>query len=189
MSFVSLSVGRVNLCWQHSTGQLFLVSGSIFFLPQLVTTQCLQSRAEQSRSLLPAISRHGHSWHRALVGPVAIYLLLAWQLRFFFFFWGALSDERTGLTFIYICCWPLPAQSFFGPSPLGLATIFYCLTFETSLFVASYDSQECRAGGRWNCDWVKQRSLVLFNSIWPCSYNEKQWWKIFWKLCGPLKMW
>jgi hypothetical protein len=34
----------------------------------------------------------------------------------------------------YIWCWPLPAQSFFGPSPLGL--IFYCLRFETSLFVA-----------------------------------------------------
>jgi hypothetical protein len=33
---------------------------------------------------------------------------------------------------VYICCWPLPAQSFFGPIPLGLATIFYCLTFETS---------------------------------------------------------
>jgi hypothetical protein len=32
-------------------------------------------------------------------------------------------------------------QSFSSPSPLGLATIFYCLTFETSLFVASYDSQ------------------------------------------------
>jgi hypothetical protein len=29
---------------------------------------------------------------------------------------------------------------FFGPSPLGLATVFYCLRFETSLFVASYDS-------------------------------------------------
>jgi hypothetical protein len=29
----------------------------------------------------------------------------------------------------YICCWPLPAQC------------FYCLTFETSLFVASYDLQ------------------------------------------------
>jgi hypothetical protein len=41
----------------------------------------------------------------------------------------------------YICCWPLPAQSFFGLSPLGLTIIFYCLTFETSLFVASYDSQ------------------------------------------------
>jgi hypothetical protein len=26
-----------------------------------------------------------------------------------------------------ICCWPLPAQSFSGPSPLGHATIVYCL--------------------------------------------------------------
>jgi hypothetical protein len=40
-----------------------------------------------------------------------------------------------------MCCWPLPAQSFSGPSPLGLETVFYCLRFETSLFVASYDSQ------------------------------------------------
>jgi hypothetical protein len=28
-----------------------------------------------------------------------------------------------------------------GLSPLGLVTIFYCLRFETSLFVASYDYQ------------------------------------------------
>jgi hypothetical protein len=41
----------------------------------------------------------------------------------------------------FMCCWPLPAQSFSGPSPLGLETIFYCLRFETSLFVTSYDSQ------------------------------------------------
>jgi hypothetical protein len=41
----------------------------------------------------------------------------------------------------YICCSPLPAQFLSGPSPMELATIFYCLTFETSLFVASYDSQ------------------------------------------------
>jgi hypothetical protein len=40
-----------------------------------------------------------------------------------------------------MCRWPLPAQSFSGPSPLGLATVFYCLRFETSLFVTSYDSQ------------------------------------------------
>jgi hypothetical protein len=40
-----------------------------------------------------------------------------------------------------ICCWPSPAQSFLGPSPLGLVAIFYCLRFEASLFVASYDSQ------------------------------------------------
>jgi hypothetical protein len=42
---------------------------------------------------------------------------------------------------ICICCWPLPAQYFSGPSPLVLATIYYCPRFETSLFVASYDSQ------------------------------------------------
>jgi hypothetical protein len=39
------------------------------------------------------------------------------------------------------CYWPSPAQSFSGPSPVGLVAIFYCLRFETSLFVASYDSQ------------------------------------------------
>jgi hypothetical protein len=52
--------------------------------------------------------------------------------------WGALSDEKMGL--FCISYWPLPAQSFSGPSPLVLATIFYCLR-ETSLFVTSYDSQ------------------------------------------------
>jgi hypothetical protein len=47
-----------------------------------------------------------------------------------------------------MCCWPLPAQPFSGPSPLGLETIFYCLTFEISLFVASYDSQGLGGGIR-----------------------------------------
>jgi hypothetical protein len=53
---------------------------------------------------------------------------------------GALSDERTGLSF-YNSCWPSPAQSFSGPSPVGLVAIFYRLRFKTSLFVASYDLQ------------------------------------------------
>jgi hypothetical protein len=42
---------------------------------------------------------------------------------------------------IYNCYWSSPANSFSGPSPVGLATKFYCLIFETSLFVASYYSQ------------------------------------------------
>jgi hypothetical protein len=56
------------------------------------------------------------------------------------FLWGALSDKRTGLSFVY-AAGALPAQSSIRPSPLGLATIFYTLRFETSLFVASYGSQ------------------------------------------------
>jgi hypothetical protein len=42
---------------------------------------------------------------------------------------------------LFCRCWSLPAQSFSGPSPFELATIFCCLRFETSIFVASYDSQ------------------------------------------------
>jgi hypothetical protein len=36
------------------------------------------------------------------------------------------------------------SQSFSGPSPVGVVTIFFCLRFETSIFVASYDSQGIR---------------------------------------------
>jgi hypothetical protein len=35
----------------------------------------------------------------------------------------------------------LASLVFLGSEPLGLVTIFYCLKFETFLFVASYDSQ------------------------------------------------
>jgi hypothetical protein len=54
--------------------------------------------------------------------------------------WGALSDERSGL-FIFTTVLVSPVQSFSGPSPVGLTTIFYCLRIEASLSVASYDSQ------------------------------------------------
>jgi hypothetical protein len=61
-----------------------------------------------------------------------------------------------------ICCWVFPTQSFLGPSPLVLATIFYCLRSETSHFVASYDSQGHGGGirprlhtgpSKSHCDW------------------------------------
>jgi hypothetical protein len=42
------------------------------------------------------------------------------------------SPWREDWSVVYNRCWPLPAQFFSGPSPLGLATIFYCLRFETS---------------------------------------------------------
>jgi hypothetical protein len=49
---------------------------------------------------------------------------------------------------VYNCCWSSPAQSFSCPNPIGLVTVFYCLRFETSLFVASYDSQGYGGGIR-----------------------------------------
>jgi hypothetical protein len=39
--------------------------------------------------------------------------------------------RREGVSVIYSCYWASPTQSFTGPSPTGLITIFYCLRFET----------------------------------------------------------
>jgi hypothetical protein len=65
---------------------------------------------------------------------------------------------------ICICCWTLPAQSFSGPSPLGLATKFYSLRFETSLLVNSYDSQG-HGGG------IRSRLHTETANDLRCSYN------------------
>jgi hypothetical protein len=51
---------------------------------------------------------------------------------------GALSLTKGRVCRLQLL-WPSPAQPFSGPSPVWLATIFYCLRFETSFFVASYE--------------------------------------------------
>jgi hypothetical protein len=76
----------------------------------------------------------------------------------------------------------MPAQSLSGPSPLGLETIFYCLTFETSLFVASYDSQGHGGGTRPNLEgqvpvFISPRNRVALlypqtlGSLFVASYD------------------
>jgi hypothetical protein len=55
---------------------------------------------------------------------------------------------REDVSVAYNFCWPLPGQSFSGPPPVGLANIFYCLRFETSIFVNFYDSQGYGGGIR-----------------------------------------
>jgi hypothetical protein len=66
---------------------------------------------------------------------------------------------------VYDCCWPSPAQSFSGPSPVGLVTIFYCLRFETSLFVASYDS-------RWRYSTPPPHGSLL-GWVWVLCYDRR----------------
>jgi hypothetical protein len=73
------------------------------------------------------------SWSRAPSGAHDKIFITVWHLRSCFCEAPFLTRGRSGL---YVCCWLLSAQSFSGPSPMGLATIFCCLRFETSLFVA-----------------------------------------------------
>jgi hypothetical protein len=75
--------------------------------------------------------------------------------------WGALWRENGSVVYNY--CWSSPAQSFSGRSPVGLATIVYCLRIETSLFFASYNSQGCSGGirPRLHTEWTP---IVFFLS-------------------------
>jgi hypothetical protein len=73
-----------------------------------------------------------------------------------------------------MCCGPLPAESFSGPSLLGFGTIFYCLRFETSLFVASYDSQG-HGGGirpRLHTGWIELPQLSSFFTPWHGPHRK-----------------
>jgi hypothetical protein len=55
-------------------------------------------------------------------------------------FCGAPTLTRGRVCLLYMLL-ALASTVFLLSSPLGLATVFYCLRFETFLFVASYDSQ------------------------------------------------
>jgi hypothetical protein len=59
-------------------------------------------RAEQSRSLVPATSRHAQSWHRAPLGPMAIYLFNVKTFVLFSLSLILLIDKGgVGLLYIY----------------------------------------------------------------------------------------
>jgi hypothetical protein len=66
-----------------------------------------------------------------------------------------------------------PAQSFSGPSPLDLATIFYSLSFETSLFVASHDSQGHGRGIRPRLHTGRQQCLTTSRYIASARAAQK----------------
>jgi hypothetical protein len=100
--------------------------------------------------------------------------------------WGALSDERTGLSF-YNCCWSSPVQSSSSPSTVGLVTIFCCLRFKTSLFVVLYNSQGYGGGirPRLHTGSTTVHVCVIFETCvipWqPCSSNLlPSSWRLFW---------
>jgi hypothetical protein len=104
-------------CWTASSNSLI----------QLVPASQNQSQSHIATDRL-SVSK---SWCRAPSGAHDQIFITVWQLRYFFL-WGALSNERTGVSFVYAA----------GPCQCSLSRVRVpCLRFETSLFVASYDSQ------------------------------------------------
>jgi hypothetical protein len=94
----------------------------------------------QSQSHIATVGQSvSKSWCRAPSAAHDLIFIIVLQLRSCFYC-GAPSLTRGRVCLLYMML-ALPAQSFSRPSPLGLATIFYCLRFDTSFFVASYDSQ------------------------------------------------
>jgi hypothetical protein len=120
-------------------------------------TSWLAAISHQTPALLTAVSRLSHKsesesyvttdGQSASLVLTTRFLLLSDSCRFVDV---GRSLWREDGSVIYNCCWPMPVQSFSCLSPMGLATIFYCLRFETLLFATSYDSQGYD-GGIWPC--------------------------------------
>jgi hypothetical protein len=115
---------------EESTGRLLESQSAVISLFSVAHNQSQGHIATDGQSITK-------SWCRAPSGAHKIFIILR-HLRTCFS--GTTSLTR-GRVCLWICCWPSTAQSFSGPSPLRLETIFYSLRFETSLFAASYDSQ------------------------------------------------
>jgi hypothetical protein len=81
---------------------------------------------------------------------------------------------REDKSVVYNCCWLSPAQSFSGLSPMGLVTIFYCLRFETSLFVPNCDSQGIRSRVHtgFNGSWAGPRYIASARTKQKTSFQQ-----------------
>jgi hypothetical protein len=124
-------------------------------------TQEYESESEsESESYITTDGQSANlSWNKA---PI-------WGLRPDFYYcqtvagllmWGALSDERTCLSFTTA---PGPRQR--SHFRVRVPTTFYCLRFETSLFVASYDSQGYGGGTRPRLHTGVLKNQLLVSSL------------------------
>jgi hypothetical protein len=66
------------------------------------------------------------SWNKAPFWGLRQIFIIVWQLRVCYL--GRPLWREDG-SVVYNSCWLSPAQSFSGPSPVGLVDIFYCLRF------------------------------------------------------------
>jgi hypothetical protein len=92
----------------------------------LLATHTPPHTAEQSSRLLPATSQHGHSCHRAPLGPMVIYLFSV--KTFAFFFRCSSFDKKGGVGLFYNCCSLTSPYSTRGHIKVGDIYILYIFT-------------------------------------------------------------
>jgi hypothetical protein len=96
--------------------------------------------------LRPTVSRPVCLVVKPHLGPRTRFLLLSDSCGFVDV---GRSLRREDGSVVYSRCWPSPAQSFSGPSPAWLPTIFYCLTFETPPTWKARSPYLCPLGTGW----------------------------------------
>jgi hypothetical protein len=130
--------------WLDLLTPSFTISLNYNQLQQLTITDCLRlaqflsNHVKVKVILRPTVSR---PVCLGIKHPSGTYDQIFVIVRQLLVCWCGRSLWREDGSVVYNCSWPLPVQTFSGPTPMGLVTIIYCLRFETSLFVASYDSQ------------------------------------------------
>jgi hypothetical protein len=87
---------------------------------------------------------------------LGVIIITVWHLRSSFCGRPLWREDESAFC---ICCWSLPVQSFSGPSPLGLVTIFYYIRFDISLFVAFHGSED-NGGGILPASKVKVKVIL-----------------------------
>jgi hypothetical protein len=99
---------------------------------QFSPAYCIISRLDPNIDPLYSITTDGQStilpWCQDTPGTLdelfSFPILIIFRLLRFLFIWGALSDERTCMYEVNSCCLASQVQSFSGPSPVELITIF-----------------------------------------------------------------
>jgi hypothetical protein len=130
-------------------------------------TTLIHSTWSQSQSHIATDGRSvSKSWCRAPSGSHDQIRITVWHLRSCFYGAPSLTRGRACLLYMLLV---LASAVFLGSESLGTQTIFYGLRFETSLFVASYDSQG-HGGGirpRFPTSSWRQALTVIWPRVWP----------------------
>jgi hypothetical protein len=90
--------------------------------------QSQRQRQRQSYFMTGCLPPISSSWRQVPWDSLPAFLF-NWAREVIALMWHPLWREDGSV--VYNCCWSSPAQSFWGPSPTGLMTTFYCLRLGT----------------------------------------------------------